>query len=54
MNGGQKNIESSKIGDVDLFFFLVNRRFLYWLSTIFLAVVSKNALEFETTKSGVT
>ena len=47
MNGGAKNIESSSIGDVDLFFSLVNRKFLYWLSTVFLAVISHSALEFE-------
>ena len=53
MNGGARNIESSTIGDIDLLFSLVNNNFLYWLSTILLAVVSHNALDFESTKSRI-
>lgn len=53
MNGGARNIESSRIGDVDLLFSLVNNNFLYWLSTILLAVVSQSALDFENTKSRI-
>ena len=47
MNGGAKNIESSSIADIDILFSLINKRCLYWFSTVFLAVISHNALEFE-------
>ncbi|MES3041178.1 MAG: hypothetical protein V4730_08500 [Pseudomonadota bacterium] len=50
MNGGVKNITSSDIEDIDVLFSLVNKNFLYWLSTIFLAVISHNALDFEKIK----
>lgn len=53
MNGGAKNIESSSIEDIDVLFSLVNKKFLYWLSTVFLAVISHNALEFESIKSRI-
>lgn len=51
MNGGAKNIESSNIEDIDVLFSLVNKKFLYWLSTLLLAVLTHNALDFEKTKS---
>lgn len=41
------NIESSNIADVDVLFSLINKKFLYWISTIFLAVISHNAIQFE-------
>lgn len=53
MNGGAKNIESSNISDIDLLFSLVNKNFLYWLSTVLLAIVSHNASDFESIKSRV-
>ncbi|TVQ51080.1 MAG: hypothetical protein EA366_15990 [Spirulina sp. DLM2.Bin59] len=43
----QRNIESSNIPDIDVIFSLTNKKFLYWISTIFLAVISHNAIEFE-------
>ena len=46
MNGGAKNIETFNISDVDILFSLVNKKFLYWLSTVFLAVFSHAALGF--------
>lgn len=54
MNGGAKNIESSSISDVDILFSLVNKKCLYWFATVFLAVVSHNAIEFENTKARIT
>ncbi|SFX51655.1 hypothetical protein [Marinospirillum alkaliphilum] len=50
MNGGAKNIETSKINDIDNLFYVVNKKCLYWLATIFLAVISHSALEFESIK----
>jgi hypothetical protein len=47
MNGGAKNIESSRIDDIDVLFSLINKKCLYWLSTVLLAVISHNVLEFE-------
>lgn len=47
MNGGANNIETSRLSDIDLLFGLLNKSFLYWLSTLLLAVVSHNALEFD-------
>ena len=47
MNGGAKNIESSNIADIDILFSLINKQCIYWLSTVLLAVISHNALEFE-------
>jgi hypothetical protein len=54
MNGGASNIEMSKVTDVDELFSLVNKKFLYWLSTLLLAVISHNANEFENIKRIVT
>lgn len=53
MNGGAKNIETSKISDVDNLFSIVNKKCLYWLSTIFLAVITHNALEFDSIKARI-
>lgn len=53
MNGGAKNIETSNISDVDTLFSLVNKKCLYWLSTVLLAVISHNALEFESIKARI-
>lgn len=47
MNGGAKNIETSKINNIDNLFLIVNKKCLYWLATVFLAVISHNAIEFE-------
>lgn len=51
MNGGAKNIETSNILDVDVLFSLVNKKCLYWLATVFLAVFSNAALDFESTRT---
>lgn len=51
MNGGAKNIETSSLSDVDTFFSLINKKCLYWFSTVLLAVISHNALEFEGVKA---
>ncbi|HTF96686.1 MAG TPA: hypothetical protein VL995_11180 [Cellvibrio sp.] len=53
MNGGSKNIESSNISDVDILFSLINKKCLYWFSTVLLAVVTHNALEFESIKARI-
>lgn len=44
---GQENIESSNIADIDVLFSLINKKFLYWIATIILAVISHNAIQFE-------
>ena len=53
MNGSAKNIETSNISDVDILFSLVNKKFLYWLSTVFLAVFSHAALDFESIRTRI-
>lgn len=53
MNGGARNIESSDIGDIELLFSLVNKKFLYWLSTILLEIVTHIAIDFENIKSRI-
>ncbi|HAV2137867.1 hypothetical protein I5L38_22745 [Serratia marcescens] len=53
MNGGAKNIETSRINDIDVLFSIVNKRCLYWLATVFLAIISHCAVEFETLKARI-
>lgn len=53
MNGGARNIESSNISDIDTLFSLVNKKCLYWIATVFLAVISHNAIEFEKMKARI-
>lgn len=54
MNGGAKNIETSKIADIDILFSLINKKCLYWLSTILLAVITHSAIEFDNVRSRTT
>jgi len=46
LNSG-KNIESSKIVDSDLFFSLINRSSMEWISMVFLEIFSHNISEFQ-------
>lgn len=50
MNGGASNIDSGSMIDSDLFFSLINRRCMYWLSTVFLGILSQNIDDFERNK----
>ncbi|MCX5590897.1 hypothetical protein [Alcaligenes endophyticus] len=47
MNGGAKNIETTDIRDIDELFSIINKKSLYWISTIFLTVFSYSIIKSE-------
>ena len=47
MNGYKGNLEAASLPDVDQLFYQINKKSIYWITTIFLVIISNLALQHD-------